>query len=66
MQKLWSILTSVHFLTAILLTFAKFLEGVILFGIIFAWLASIPLMIFAIIKKEKWEIDLVIANNIKF
>ena len=45
-----------------LICFAKFLEGVLFFGTIYAWLAGVPLMIAAIIKSEKLHYDLLLLN----
>jgi hypothetical protein len=45
-----------------LLCFAKFLEGVLFYGTVYAWLAGLPLMIIAIIRSEKMHYDLLLLN----
>lgn len=46
----------------ILICFAKFLEGVLFIGTVYAWIAGLPLMIAAIIKSEKLHYDLLLLN----
>ncbi|CAD8075777.1 unnamed protein product [Paramecium primaurelia] len=60
--KMWSMLVSVNMWSVILLCFAKFLEGQLFFGTIYAWLSGLPLMIVAVLKTEKLNYDLLLTN----
>ncbi|CAK66138.1 unnamed protein product (macronuclear) [Paramecium tetraurelia] len=60
--KMWSMLVSVNMWSVILLCFAKFLEGQLFFGTIYAWLSGLPLMIIAVLKTEKLNYDLLLTN----
>jgi hypothetical protein len=46
-------LAALHFWTVLLLTFSKFLEGILFYGTIYAWIAGLPLMVLAILRSEK-------------
>ncbi|CAD8203560.1 unnamed protein product [Paramecium pentaurelia] len=61
-QKAWSMLVAMNMWGATLLCFAKFLEGVLFFGTVYAWLAGLPLMLIAIIRSEKMHYDLLLLN----
>ncbi|CAD8075781.1 unnamed protein product [Paramecium primaurelia] len=61
-QKAWSMLVAMNMWGATLLCFAKFLEGVLFFGTVYAWLAGLPLMLIAIIRSEKLHYDLLLLN----
>ncbi|CAD8162069.1 unnamed protein product [Paramecium octaurelia] len=61
-QKAWSMLVALNLWGVILICFAKFLEGVLFIGTVYAWLAGVPLMIAAIIKSEKLHYDLLLLN----
>ncbi|CAD8157650.1 unnamed protein product [Paramecium octaurelia] len=60
--KMWSMLVSVNMWSVILLCFAKFLEGQLFFGTIYAWMSGLPLMIVAVLKTEKLNYDLLLTN----
>ncbi|CAD8209105.1 unnamed protein product [Paramecium pentaurelia] len=61
-QKAWSMLVALNLWGVILICFAKFLEGVLFIGTVYAWIAGLPLMIAAIIKSEKLHYDLLLLN----
>ncbi|CAD8126295.1 unnamed protein product [Paramecium sonneborni] len=61
-QKSWSILVALNLWGVFLICFAKFLEGILFQGTIYAWIAGIPLMIIAIIKSDKLHYDLILLN----
>lgn len=61
-QKSWSMLAAMNMWGVTLLCFAKFLEGVLFFGTVYAWLAGLPLMMIAIIRSDKMHYDLLLLN----
>ncbi|CAD8125809.1 unnamed protein product [Paramecium sonneborni] len=61
-QKAWSMLVALNLWGVILICFAKFLEGILFQGTIYAWIAGVPLMIAAIIKSDKLHYDLLLLN----
>ncbi|CAD8157654.1 unnamed protein product [Paramecium octaurelia] len=61
-QKSWSMLVAMNMWGATLLCFSKFLEGVLFFGTIYAWLVGLPLMMIGILKSEKMHLDLLLLN----
>ncbi|CAD8125807.1 unnamed protein product [Paramecium sonneborni] len=60
--KAWSILAAVNMWGVILLCFAKFLEGQLFFGTIYAWLFGLPFMIAAVFKANKLNYELLLTN----
>ena len=61
-SKMWSMLVGVNMWGVILLCFAKFLEGQLFVGTVYAWLSGLPLMIVAVAKTEKLHYDLLLTN----
>jgi len=45
-----------------LLCFSKFLEGILFFGTVYAFLAGLPLMMLAVMRSEKQHYDLLLLN----
>ncbi|CAD8126292.1 unnamed protein product [Paramecium sonneborni] len=60
--KAWSILAAVNMWGVILLCFAKFLEGQLFFGTVYAWLFGLPFMIAAVFKADKLNYELLLTN----
>ncbi|CAD8213537.1 unnamed protein product [Paramecium octaurelia] len=60
--KAWSILSAVNMWGVILLCFAKFLEGQLFFGTIYAWLFGLPFMTAAVLKADKLNYELLLTN----
>ena len=50
---------------ALLLCSAKFVEGIIFNGIIYAYLTGIPLLIMSIAKIDKFNVDILLINHTK-
>ncbi|CAD8112154.1 unnamed protein product [Paramecium primaurelia] len=60
--KAWSVLAAVNMWGVIILCFAKFLEGQLFFGTIYAWLFGLPFMIAAVLKTDKLNYELLLTN----
>ncbi|CAD8162073.1 unnamed protein product [Paramecium octaurelia] len=60
--KAWSVLAAVNMWGVIILCFAKFLEGQLFFGTIYAWLFGLPFMIAAVLKADKLNYELLLTN----
>ncbi|CAK68569.1 unnamed protein product (macronuclear) [Paramecium tetraurelia] len=61
-QKISSMYAALMLWSAIMMCFSNYLENTIFHGTIYAWLVGIPLIIFAIYKKEKYLYDLLLMN----
>ena len=61
-QKCWSIVLCINTWTVLLLAFAKYLEGIIFFGLVYACLAGYPLIILYLAKHDKNNYDLLMIN----
>lgn len=64
--KLWSCLMSINLWTAIMLCFAKFMEGTLFEGSIVAWMIGIPFIILIVITNRDQRVDLLLINVNKF
>lgn len=53
MSKLWSMIVCMNMWGVTLLCFSKFLEGVLFYGTVYAWMAGLPLMMLAVLRSEK-------------
>lgn len=49
-QKSYSILVTFHLWGVTMLCFAKYLEGVLFFGIIYSWMGGLPLIVITLIR----------------
>lgn len=61
-QKMWSMLVAMNMWGVTLLCFSKFLEGILFFGTVYAWMAGLPLMVLAVLRSEKHHYDLLLLN----
>lgn len=64
--KLWSCLMSINLWTAIMLCFAKFMEGTLFEGSIVAWMIGIPFIVLIVITNRDQRVDLLLINVNKF
>ena len=64
--KLWSCLMSINLWTAIMLCFAKFMEGTLFEGSIVAWMIGVPFIILIVITNRDQRVDLLLINVNKF
>lgn len=48
--------------SALLMCLSNYLEDTIFHGIIYSWLVGIPLIVFAVYKKENYLYDLLLMN----
>ena len=63
--KLWATLFAINLWTAILLLFAKLMEGIIFDGIIVAWIIGIPFVALVTITKRDQRMDLLLLDTSK-
>lgn len=61
-QKLWAMMVAINMWTVLLLTFSKFLEGILFFGTIYAWIVGVPLLVLTVLRSEKYHFDLLLMN----
>ena len=64
--KVWSCLMSINLWTAIMICFAKFMEGTLFEGSLVAWIIGIPFIILIVITNRDHRIDLLLINVNKF
>lgn len=55
--KFWSCLMAIHLWTAIMLCFAKFMEGTLFEGSIVAWIIGIPFIILIVLTNRDHRVD---------
>ncbi|CAD8048146.1 unnamed protein product [Paramecium sonneborni] len=61
-QKSYSILVTFHLWGVSMLCFAKYLEGVLFFGVIFSWIGGLPLIIITLIRPQHEQYDILMTN----
>jgi len=64
--KLWSCLMSLNLWTAIMISFAKFMEGTLFEGSLGGYLIGIPFVALIVITSRDHRIDLLLINVNKF
>lgn len=64
--KMWSCLMSINLWTAIMICFAKFMEGTLFEGSLVAWIIGIPFIVLIVITNRDHRIDLLLINVNKF
>jgi len=66
LTKLWSVLTALNLWTALMLVFAKVLEGVLFEGSVIAWLIGLPFITYIMYIRKDHRINLLLININKF
>jgi hypothetical protein len=64
--KFWSCLMAINLWTAIMLCFAKFMEGTLFEGSIVAWIIGIPFIILIVLTNRDHRVDYLLINVNKF
>lgn len=55
-------LSSFHLWGTSMLCFAKYLEGTLFFGVIYAWIGGIPFIIITLIRPQTDNYDILMTN----
>ncbi|CAD8052528.1 unnamed protein product [Paramecium sonneborni] len=61
-QKSYSMLVTFHLWGVSMLCFAKYLEGVLFFGVIFSWMGGLPLIIITLIRPQNEQYEILMTN----